>query len=352
MIGRSLVYRAGAALDATGALRRLHRWLLPDVVSAVSYHGLIDTRLPVPSECFMPVERFEKQMEYLARHFTVLHLEEAFASGRPRARRPVACVTFDDGFESLHHLALPILERLSIPSTVYLVTDLVDTDDAIWYTRLHQAICETSATEISLGALRFRLTSPHERAVASSGLQQAIKALPRFRFAEVFEGLLDRLGVHGRRTAAPWAPMRILRTGEIRRMSRDGLVRFGSHTASHQILTRTEPDDVRREIERSVAAVAALVERPSRTFAYPNGGLDDFDATTIAAIRQAGIEYAVTTIEGPNPRDVDPYRIRRYPISAIDHWGRFTCQVHHARSLAETLSKKLGLVRPAAGELR
>jgi hypothetical protein len=47
------------------------------------------------------------------------------------------------------------------------------------------------------------------------------------------------------------------------------------------------------EIERCVAALAALVERPSRTFAYPNGSPEDFDDTVAGLVRSAGIECAV-----------------------------------------------------------
>ena len=124
-------------------------------------------------------------------------------------------------------------------------------------------------------------------------------------------------------------------------MGRDGLVRFGAHTASHQILTRTTREDARGEIERSVAALAALVERPSRTFAYPNGGPDDFDDTVAGFVRGAGIEYAVTTIEGPNGLHVDPYAIRRYGIGSGDPLPRFAGLIHHARDFPREIGRML-----------
>jgi peptidoglycan/xylan/chitin deacetylase (PgdA/CDA1 family) len=340
MYGNGALRGVGADAAVAGAFRRLHRWAFPDAVSVLSYHGLVDPQLPVPDRCFMPVERFAAQMEYLARHFTVLHLEEAFAPDRPRGGRPVACVTFDDGFSSVHDLALPVLERLSIPATVYLVTDLVDREGTIWFARLHQAICVTTAAEVGIGGHRFRLGSPREKAAASAGLQLALKRLERADFDAALAAVLDRLGFPDREPVAAWAPMRILRSEQIHRMGRNDLVRFGSHTASHQILTRTTPDDGRREVERSVAAIAALVERPSRTFAYPNGGPDDFDAGSVAALRSAGIEYAVMAIGGPNPRGVDPYRIRRYGIGAADSFARFAGQVHHTRAAAAAVLRR------------
>jgi peptidoglycan/xylan/chitin deacetylase (PgdA/CDA1 family) len=124
-------------------------------------------------------------------------------------------------------------------------------------------------------------------------------------------------------------------------MSQDGLVRFGAHSASHQILTRTTPEDARGEVERSVAAVAALVEHPSRTFAYPNGGIDDFDINVVDAVRQAGVQYAVSTIPGPASRDTDSYAVPRYHIGD-DPLGRFVRLVHHTRHAVRGITGAAG----------
>jgi len=344
-IRRTAVHLAGGVLHSMGAFRFLHARFLPSAVSVLMYHGLVRSPLPVGDWCFLAVEQFERQMEYLVRHFKVVHLEDAFAPDAGRSERPLACVTFDDGFASVYELALPILERLRIPATVYLVTDLVDSSETVWFARLHQAICETRTSEVRLGASRFRLTPAAARVQASAELQQALKALNRADLAVALEDLFDQLDVD-KTQARPWDAFRILTTEEIRRMSRDDLVRFGAHTTSHQILTRTTPDDARREIERSVAAVAALVEHPSRGFAYPNGGPDDFDTFAVEAVRHTGIEFAVSTIEGPNGAQTDPYAIRRYGIGADDSIARFAGLVHHAR---DTMRESVRRVRNGRG---
>lgn len=339
---RAIIDRARWVLHALGVFRRLHRLRLPDTVSVVMYHGLVRSPLPVTDWCFVPVERFTGQMEYLARHFHVMHIEEAFDPGRPRVDRPVACITFDDGFASVLELALPVLDRLSIPATVYLVTDLVDTEDTVWFARLHRAVCESRAPEVRLRGLSFALTSPEARADTSASLQRALKALPPSAFETALTDALDQLGGPAPRPTTTWDAFRMLRSDEIRRMSQRGLVRFGGHSASHQILTRTTPDDARHEIHASVGRISALVAGPSRTFAYPNGGPDDFDERVVEAVREAGIQYAVTTIEGPNGRTTDPYRIRRYGIGANDSLARFAELVHHAR---DTIGPLLGAPR-------
>ena len=153
---------------------------------------------------------------------------------------------------------------------------------------------------------------------------------------------MAQLGCAESTAQAPWEPFRILSSDQIRRMSRDGLVRFGAHTASHQILTRTAPDDARQEIERSVAAVAGLVDDPSHSFAYPNGGPDDFDNEAKHAVHRAGMRYAVSVIGGPVSPHSDPYALPRYLIGD-DSPARFAGLIHHARDTARKLAERTRL---------
>jgi peptidoglycan/xylan/chitin deacetylase (PgdA/CDA1 family) len=323
---RSALRLVGEALHATGAFRLTHNLMLPGSVSVLTYHGLTETRPPVSHPCFLRLERFAHQMEYLARHFEVVHLEDALAPSRLPARRPLACVTFDDGFASVHDLAFPILERLRIPATIYLVTDLIDTNQTLWFTRLHQAVYETSLPEVQFDTFRLRLSDRTARAKALTWLERELKLLNRAEFASALEDLLAQLKCP-EVSHESWRQFRILNSEQIRRMSRDGLIRFGAHTASHQILTRTTPEDAWLEIERSVRAVAALVEHPSHSFAYPNG---DFNTGVVEAIRRAGIKYAVSTIQGPAGRATNSYAIPRYHVFD-DRLARFAGRVHHAR---------------------
>jgi peptidoglycan/xylan/chitin deacetylase (PgdA/CDA1 family) len=317
-------------LHSTGVLRRFHRRSLPGAVTVVTYHGLLQAPLSAPDSCFLQLRHFTEQMEYLARHFQVLHIEEAFGPDPHPTDRPVACVTFDDGFASAHDLALPVLERFSIPATMFVVTGLIDSANTVWSARLHQAVCATAAPEVTFAGRRYPLGSPAARSATSTRLQHALKTLPEPAFDAALDGLVARLEARGAGPAATWEPFRMLRSDQIRQMSRRGLVRVGAHSASHQILTRTTRSGACGQIHASLRAIAALVDRPSRTFAYPNGGPDDFDENVIETLRGAGIQHAVTMIPGPNGRTTDAYRLRRYAVGPDGSIARFAWLVHHA----------------------
>ncbi|MEP6788338.1 MAG: polysaccharide deacetylase family protein [Acidobacteriota bacterium] len=60
--------------------------------------------------------------------FRFMTLKDAMADGRGR----IAVITFDDGYADNFTNALPILERMSIPATVFVVTNDLGRQDVVW----------------------------------------------------------------------------------------------------------------------------------------------------------------------------------------------------------------------------
>jgi peptidoglycan/xylan/chitin deacetylase (PgdA/CDA1 family) len=88
-------------------------------------------------------------------------------------------------------------------------------------------------------------------------------------------------------------------------------VSFGSHTASHPILSRLSRQETVAEIERSCAAMERhLGERPG-LFAYPNGTKADFTDMTKDVLKASGFRCAVTTEFGVNEPGADRFELKR-----------------------------------------
>ena len=71
---------------------------------------------------FTPVHAFTRQMTVLARGRRVVPLEEVLAGTAPRGS---VALTFDDGYRGVLEHAVPVLERLSLPSTMFVPTGYV-----------------------------------------------------------------------------------------------------------------------------------------------------------------------------------------------------------------------------------
>jgi peptidoglycan/xylan/chitin deacetylase (PgdA/CDA1 family)/folate-dependent phosphoribosylglycinamide formyltransferase PurN len=77
----------------------------------------------------VPPDLFRRQVEYIRRHHAIVTLDEALATlntGR-RLERPMAVLTFDDGYGSVYRQARPILARHSLTAACFVSTDLIGT---------------------------------------------------------------------------------------------------------------------------------------------------------------------------------------------------------------------------------
>jgi peptidoglycan/xylan/chitin deacetylase (PgdA/CDA1 family) len=88
------------------------------------YHGLGRTgRADDPQNLLVDPQAFRKQVEGLmAAGFSIVTVADLAAAG---SRPGLAAISFDDGMEDNHALALPILRDLAVPATVYVTTGLI-----------------------------------------------------------------------------------------------------------------------------------------------------------------------------------------------------------------------------------
>ncbi|MDH2429072.1 polysaccharide deacetylase family protein [Sphaerisporangium sp. TRM90804] len=106
-------------------------------VPILMYHSVTDDPNSATRPLAVRPSDFEAQMTYLKeRGFTPLTLGDLVASlyrtgGAPAPDRPVV-ITFDDGYADFHHNALPVLDGLGFPATVFLTSGWLDDagDDA------------------------------------------------------------------------------------------------------------------------------------------------------------------------------------------------------------------------------
>jgi peptidoglycan/xylan/chitin deacetylase (PgdA/CDA1 family) len=297
-IQRSLIRAMGdtIAIGPSGARR----------LCVVNYHRVLEKPDPL-LDTEPDVATFRWHMQVLASAFNVLPLGEALAlldAGRlpPRA----VCITFDDGYRSLHDLALPVLQEFKLPATVFVTSGYVGAGN-MWNDRIIEAVQslpdgQLDLSELGLGA--YSLATQEDRKRSVGRLTEAGKYLP----PDARTGLIRRLETMMGDTLEQGL---MLTPDMVVALDRAG-VEIGGHTISHPILTSLTDDSSRLEIGGGKQQLEALIGKPVRLFAYPNGKINkDFDERHMRMAREAGFAAAFTTAVGAiSPRD-DRYKLPR-----------------------------------------
>lgn len=193
----------------------------PPVV-VLCYHGISDMW---PSPTAVPPALFALQLErfleegYVGATFTRAVLD-------PPAARTVA-VTFDDGYRSILEHAVPVLERLGLPGTLFVPTDRLGRGEPLAWPTLDAWLGTEHEPELS------PMSWPEIAGLAESGWE------------------------------------------------------IGAHTVSHPHLQLLDDAELRHELVSSKADVETRLGRPCVSVAYPYG---DADERVVEAAGEAGFE--------------------------------------------------------------
>lgn len=101
---------------------------------------------------------------------------------------------------------------------------------------------------------------------------------------------------------------------------------LGSHTITHPDLTTIGPAALKQEVAGSKDQIAAQFGVPIDFFCYPAG---KFNATVVAAVKDAGYKGAVTVEEGVATTD-KPFELKRVRINGDDGVDGFAAKMRQA----------------------
>ena len=253
-----------------------------------------------------------RQLKAVRRMGTVVPLEDALdalAERRPLPPRPIA-LTFDDGYRDNLETALPVLRRLELPATFYLVPGLLDRSVRAWWEVLAWAFSRATVLIVEWRGRRLTAGPGGASREAMLGVAEEVKRMPRAAREAEIDALIDALRPEGSEDEVAelyldWDGARALAEG-------GGTV--GSHTMVHAILSEEPADDQAADLAESRRLLEERLGVPAATLAYPNGTAADYDESTLDAAAAAGYTGAVTTIDGWNDSATPRLELRRFVI--------------------------------------
>src|SRR5439155_371854 len=121
--------------------------------------------------------------------------------------KPLAAITGDDGYSNLYDYAYPVLRRLSLPATVFVITEFLLSGRARWWDRMRAMVAATRIPAVRVplaGTPRWLpLGTVAEKQAALRAVARELQSLPPGRREALLARLAADLRVEGLAPATP-----------------------------------------------------------------------------------------------------------------------------------------------------
>ena len=299
--GTAIVNTEDRLLEEPAALA-----MLIDIFSERGYHAVVEETDRAIDAGMMPQQLiskslFEKEIDQIGAQFDFLSIDQAvdFLEGKFHLKRDSVVVTFDDGYRGIYDHAYPVLKKKGVPAIFYLCSDYVGTSLLFDHDRLFYLIQMAVNASLPIEGLLlqrdvpFDSANPITRGAPLEVTRRLLEICSKTELDGFIRLLQEKLSVGGADFPSEAA---IVGWDEVKEMAGGGMT-FGSHTASHCLLTEVDPKVVMEELRSSKASLEARLDRKIEHLAYPDGRVNPF---IVEAARACGYRSACTTAHSVN----------------------------------------------------
>jgi peptidoglycan/xylan/chitin deacetylase (PgdA/CDA1 family) len=284
----------------------------------VGYHRVVENFHSSAAYSIAPMlismRTFERQLDWIGRRFQFIGLDDLADAleGKKRFRKPVAAITFDDGYVDVYRHAFPLLRRKGIPWAMFVVTDRLGTATLQTYDELYLLLVNGFARWHEPRRYLHRLLLSAEIPVPIlkkldenfGGPVRSAWTLMENLSQQEMHRVVTTLCEEGEIPAAATAELGTMTWEMLREMAQAG-VTVGSHTRTHPYLTRESWNRVLDETRGSRNELQTRLGVRVDHFTYPSGA---FDSGVVSAVAASGYRCAYTACQ---------HRDARYPQLTI-----------------------------------
>ncbi|MEG9326626.1 polysaccharide deacetylase family protein [Salinimicrobium catena] len=257
--------------------------------------------------------QFEKQIKFLKRSYNIIDptcLEDHLCHGKSLPENSLM-ITFDDGDSTLYKNAFPVLKRENIPAIIFVITNLIGTNEPFWWDELEYLLGEEEG----------------------NNKVWEVKTWPNKKRVQYLQELRSKSNKEQYKYPQ-------LSIQELKEMQHANIL-IANHTHTHPMLDKCEEDELEEELFNSTEK---LKERKFnyQYFAYPNG---NYSERAEKKLVQHGIKYSFLFDHKINTGKLNPLRISRLKVNDnTPIWKlKFILSGWHSRVLPVT--RTLGKLR-------
>lgn len=271
---------------------------------------------------------FEDLLLFVKKHFRVVLFRDLEAAAAQSASgKPLAILSFDDGYYDFIEYAAPLLDKHRLPANMNVIPACVEKGQPIWNVQLYDFLNsapKSLVNEIRLPDFEGRLMDESFQAKVQYGLKisRYLKNRPRCERETLWRELtplMQKSDAEGTRQRT-----RMMTRSEVLEIAARHEV--GAHSFSHESMEFESDDFFAGDLEKCRAYFQDALRLPLEIYAFPNGS---FRPRQIEILRQNGIRYALLVGED-------------YAQSRMDVFPRFTI---YGDSPAEVRLRAIGFDR-------
>ncbi len=270
-----------------------------------------------------------KHMRYLRRHYSILNLETALEElytprnkrNQGKEQRTQLVLTFDDGYRDNYTHAFELACKLQIPITIFLVPGYIRSGNRFWWMEGEQLVAHAQAKAVEVAGYTYHLNNVDEQKALAQVIDTHVRHATSVKEREEFLISVRKLLVVPSAVSDEENAALPLTWGEVQIMAKSEWISFGAHTMHHPILAYlSDPAEVQYEVSECRAVLEQQVGYPIRSFAYPVGLPEHIGNLSPLAVQKAGYCWAMTTIDGFNTFQTNPYYLHRLVVDVGQHW--------------------------------
>ncbi len=224
--------------------------------------------------------------------------------------RPLALITFDDGYLDNYTLAFPVLREREVPATFFLPTAFIGQRRLMWGDEIAWMLRHSRNETIALpGAAEAFSLAEADRERSIQGVLRHLKR-GRRPFAESIAIVREACGGACPSDPSDWPPF--LNWEQAREMHAGGMD-IGSHTHVHELLGRLPAERQREELSTSKEILEEKLGAGVTAIAYPVGARTSYTEETCRLAREAGYCLGFNFLR----------RVNRFPVTDALDLARF-----------------------------
>lgn len=243
------------------------------------------------------IESFEKQVEYLRKHYEIISLDEFYERYNANAftKREIV-LTFDDGYANNLYTVAPILKKYDSPFSVFISTEHIDTGEFYPTSIARIIILGSQLTSISIPFLNLEdevISDLNRKREVYKIVSKELKNRPlsevRIIISELKNNISDTEYILLQKKYKSDRPMT---WDEVKQLHDMGAT-IGSHCMYHMIChSNQRKEDIEEQIRGSKDIIETRLGAKCNYFVYPNGDYTNFSNEIV---EKAGYKIGFST---------------------------------------------------------